>query len=268
MIDPKARVLAFSGIHNFRDYGGYAARDGHLKRRLLWRSGHHAEATADDLEKVHALNLATVIDLRGDSERASSPCLRHSRFDAKVLFHPGETASVKGKAVHEESSGEVRTAADAHAAMVRLYASMPWRPVLVGTYRLYFDALAQESGASDPGPSLLHCLAGKDRTGLAAALTHHLLGVHPDDAMADYLLTNSAGNLERRIEAGARHVRSGFGRDMDIDAVRTLMSVDAEFLETALAAIRERHGSISAYADAVLGVTPELISRMERNLVE
>ena len=263
MAKPEDRVIAFTGIHNFRDYGGYAARDGQLKRGVLWRSGHHAEATADDLEQVHALGLATVIDLRGDSERAGSPCLRHSQFEAKVLFHPGETASAQGKAVHEEAADEVRTAADAHAAMVRLYASMPWRPVLVGTYRLYFDALA-----SDDGSSLLHCLAGKDRTGLAAALTHHLLGVHPDDAMADYLLTNSAGNIERRIEAGARHVRSGFGRDMDMDAVRTLMSVDAEFLDTAFAAIRAQHGSIEAYAEDVLGVSPEMTERMSRNLVE
>jgi protein tyrosine/serine phosphatase len=262
MLDPQTRIIAFSGIHNFRDYGAYAARDGRLKRGLLWRSGHHAEATGDDLEKVHALNLATVIDLRGDSERAGSPCLRHSRFEAIVLFHPGETASAHGKAVHEESADEVRTAADAHRAMVRLYASMPWRPVLVGTYRLYFEALAGDSGAS-----LLHCLAGKDRTGLAAALTHHLLGVHPDDAMADYLLTNSAGNLERRVEAGARHVRSGFGRHMDMDAVRTLMSVDAEFLDTAFAAICERHGSIEAYASEVLGVTPGTVQRISRNLI-
>ena len=263
MFDPQDRVVAFTGIHNFRDYGGYAANGGHLKRGVLWRSGHHAEATADDLDKVHALGLASVIDLRGDSERAGSPCLRHSRFEATVLFHPGETASAHGKAVHEEAADQVRTAADAHAAMVRLYDSMPWRPVLVGTYRLYFEALA-----SDAGPSLLHCLAGKDRTGLAAALTHHLLGIHADDAMADYLLTNRAGNIEARIDAGARHVRSGFGRDMDMDAVRTLMSVHPEFLDTAFAAIDARHGSIEAYAAEALGVTPGLIERMRQNLVD
>ena len=263
MIDPQDRVIAFTGVHNFRDYGGYAANGGHLKRGVLWRSGHHAEATADDLDKVHALSLSSVIDLRGDSERAGSPCLRHSRFGAKVLFHPGETASAHGKAVYEEVADQVRTAADAHDAMVRLYDSMPWRPVLAGTYRLYFDALA-----SDAGPCLLHCLAGKDRTGLAAALTHHLLGVHADDAMADYLLTNSAGNIEARIDAGARHVRSGFGRDMDMDAVRTLMSVHPEFLDTAFGAIRERHGSIETYAEVMLGVTPQVIERIRQNLID
>ncbi|WP_338465901.1 tyrosine-protein phosphatase [Novosphingobium sp. ZN18A2] len=256
------RVIPMEGIHNFRDYGGYRARSGILRRGTLWRSGHHSEATPDDLERVHTLDIATVIDLRGDSERALNPCLRHEDFSGDVLFHPGETAGSSGQAAHEEAAREVQTAADAHAAMVRLYESMPWRPVLVGTYRLMFDALANRDGAS-----LLHCLAGKDRTGLGAALVHNLLGVHPDDAMADYLLTNSAGNIEARIGAGARHVRAGFGPEMDEDAIRTLMSVHPEYLETALARIRERHGSVEAYAAEVLGVDPALLERIEARLI-
>lgn len=256
------RAIPMEGIHNFRDYGGYAARSGILRRGTLWRSGHHSEATAGDLAKVHSLGIRTVFDLRGDSERALNPCLRHDEFEGHVLFHPGETAGSSGEAAHEEAAREVRTAAEAHAAMVRLYESMPWRPVLVGTYRLMFDALADRDGAS-----LLHCLAGKDRTGLGAGLLHHLLGVHPDDAMADYLLTNSVGNIEARIAAGARHVRAGFGLRMDDAAIRTLMSVHADYLDTSLARIRERHGSIAAYARDVLGVDEVKLARIEARLV-
>ncbi|MDE2561645.1 MAG: tyrosine-protein phosphatase [Sphingomonadales bacterium] len=256
------RVIPMEGIHNFRDYGGYAARGGILRRGTLWRSGHHSEATAADLDKVHALDIRTVIDLRGDSERAHNPCLRHEEFAGNVLYHPGETAGSGGEAAHEEAAREVRTADEAHAAMVRLYESMPWRPMLVGTYRLMFGALADREGAS-----LLHCLAGKDRTGLGAGLLHHLLGVHPDDAMADYLLTNSAGNIEARIAAGARHVRAGFGQEMDEAAIRTLMSVHPAFLDTALDAIRQRHGSIDAYARDVLDVDDARLARIEARLV-
>lgn len=257
------RVIPMEGIHNFRDYGGYAARSGILKRGTLWRSGHHSEATGADLDKVHALGIRTVFDLRGDSERAHNPCLRHDEFEGDVLFHPGETAGSSGEGAHEESAREVRTAEEAHAAMVRLYESMPWRPVLVGTYRLMFDALAEREGAS-----LLHCLAGKDRTGLGACLLHHLLGVHPDDAMADYLLTNSAGNVEARVAAGVRHVRAGFGLEMDEAAIRTLMSVQPEFLDTALSAIRARHGTIEDYAAQVLGMPREKVARIEVRLVD
>ncbi|MES2302027.1 MAG: tyrosine-protein phosphatase [Pseudomonadota bacterium] len=260
---PDQRVIAMTGIHNFRDYGGYAARGGRIRRGKLWRSGQHSYATADDLAIVRRLEISTVVDLRGDSERASAPCLRHPAFAGEVLFEPGETASAKGRAVHEEVASRVHTADDARVAMVRLYKTLPFRPVLVGTFRLYIQALA-----SRKAPSLLHCFAGKDRTGLAAALIHTVLGVHPDDVMADYLLTNTAGGSEARIEAGARHVRAGFGRAMSDDAVRVLMGVRAEFLDEAFAVIRKTHGSTEVYARDVLGVTPEILAGLERNLIE
>ncbi|WP_298283705.1 tyrosine-protein phosphatase [Novosphingobium sp.] len=261
------RVLSTTGIHNFRDYGGYAARAGHLRTGVLWRSGQHSEATEQDLAQVHDLGIATVIDLRGDSERRGNPCLRHPEFSGEVVFHPGETATAaggaNGLAAHEEAARDVRTVADARLAMNRLYETLPFRPVLVGTYRLFFKALAER-----PSPSLLHCLAGKDRTGVAAALVHDLLGVHHDDLMADYLLTNTAGNAEARIEAGARHVREGFGRHMDEAAVRVIMGVEAQFLDTAFAAIRQTHGTTESYAAQVLGVTSDMLQAIERNLIE
>lgn len=256
------RVLPLEGIHNFRDYGGYQGRNGVLKRGVLWRSGQHAGATQADLHAVHDLAIGTVIDLRGDSERAIYPCLRHPDFDGKVLFEPGETASLKGVAVHEEMAGGVVSEADAIKAMTALYERLPFRPVLAGTYRLYLRALADKGE-----PSLLHCLAGKDRTGVAAALVHTLLGVHHDDVMADYLLTNTAGNAEARIAAGASAVRSGFGAKMEDGAVRVLMGVRPEFLETAFASIRKEYGSVEAYAEQLLHADAATVSAMEANLV-
>ncbi len=256
------RVLPLQGIHNFRDYGGYEARGGRLRRGVLWRSGQHADATADDLHVVHGLGIGTVIDLRGDSERAGSPCLRHQDFAADVLFHPGETATERGRGVHEEAARDIRTADDARRAMEQLYTRLAFRPVLVGTFRLYLKSLATRDG-----PSMLHCLAGKDRTGVAAAIVHSLLGVHHDDIMADYLLTNTAGNAEARVAAGARHVRAGFGRDMDDAAVRVLMGVQPEFLDRALGVMIERHGSVDGYARDVLGLTPEMLAGLEQRLI-
>lgn len=249
---PFERVLHLQGIDNFRDYGGYPAGEGaSVRRGMLWRSGQHADATAEDLARVAALGLATVIDLRGDVERARAPCVRPEGFAAEVLFAPGETSGLKGVAVHEESARQIETVTDAHEAMVRSYASMPWRPVLVGSYRLMLRALAEREGAS-----LLHCFAGKDRTGIAAALVHHLLGVHPDDAMADYLLTNTASDIDRRVATAARRIAS-MGADRDLEVVRTLLSVQPEYLDSARAAIVERHGSIDTYLEEVLEVTPE-----------
>lgn len=254
------RILPFEAINNFRDYGGYAGADGaKVRSRVLWRSGHHAEASPTDLRAVHELGIATVIDLRGDSERDANPCLRHPEFSGKVVFAPGETAGLKAAAAHEESAGEIRTVEDAQAAMTRLYAGMAWRPVLVETLRLYFQTLA-ESGE----PTLLHCFAGKDRTGLAADLLHHVLGVHPDDAMDDYLLTNRAANVERRIAAGT-HAVKGMGPQMSDDALRALLSVRAEYLETARTAIATRHGTVDAYLVEVLAVDPAMVAAIRAN---
>lgn len=259
----QSRVLALRGIHNFRDYGGYIARGGRVRSGVLWRSGQHGEATPDDLDVVGRLGLGTVIDLRGDSERAANPCLRHESFAGEVLFYPGETASERGLAVHEEAARSVRTAEDARRAMVLLYEQLAFREVLVGTFRLYLQSLSTRDA-----PSLLHCFAGKDRTGVAAAIVHSLLGVHHDDIVEDYLLTNTAGDAEARVAAGARHVRSGFGRSMDDAAVRVLMGVEAEFLDRAFKAMADRHGSVESYAREVLGVTPQLQAGLEARLVE
>lgn len=260
------RVLPLEGIHNFRDYGGYAARGGRVRRAMLYRSGQHQNATDTDLAAVDRLDIRTVIDLRGDTERRDMPCRRGEAFCGTVLFEPGETAGQE-LAPHEEAGqgtgGQgIATADEARAAMMRLYAAMPFRPVLIGSLRLYFDALATREGAS-----LLHCLAGKDRTGFAVALLHTLLGVHHDDMMADFLLTNTAGDQQARVAAAAVSIRERYGPQMTDAAIVALMSVEAPWLDTAMASLRERHGSVETYADEVLGVTPERRAMLAERLV-
>lgn len=259
------RVLALAGVHNFRDYGGYAtAGGGRLRSGLLFRSGQHLDATPDDLAAVEALGVMTVVDLRGDTERRLYPCRRSPGFAGDVLFIPGETTG-GGAAPHIEAAAATpatATAEDARRRMIASYALMPFRPVLAGSIGLYFQALARGEGAS-----LVHCLAGKDRTGLTVALLHALMGVHADDIMADYMLTNTAGDVERRIEAGARMVRAHAAAPMDDAAVRVVMSVEPVYLDTAFAAIREQHGSIEVYAEAVCGVTPDLRAAMATRLM-
>ena len=77
MQDNFERVIAFDGIHNFRDYGGYAVSGGgRVVAGKLYRSAQHFDATPDDLHRVGALGLGTVIDLRGGRERANAPCPR------------------------------------------------------------------------------------------------------------------------------------------------------------------------------------------------
>src|SRR3546814_1044261 len=75
------------------------------------------------------------------------------------------------------------------------------------------------------------------RTGFAVAIVHRLLGVHEDDLMHDYLLTNTAGKIEERIAQGAAHIRSRYGAEIHDDAIRALMSVNPIYLDAALATV-------------------------------
>lgn len=244
-------IVPTQGIHNFRDFGGYPSQfGGRVVRGHLFRSGQHKDATAEDLEQVHRLGLAYIVDLRSDSERALYPCARHPDHQAETLFTPGNTLGLQS---HVDAGRGVRTADEAHQAMVELYRHMPFRPILQQSLKHYFARLAQGSG-----PSLVHCLAGKDRTGLAVALVQYQLGVHLDDIRADYLLTNSVGDADARIAAGAEAVRANFGADMDDAAVRTLMSVHPDYLDAAFAAME----SIDGYCQTQLGLTPALRDRM------
>ncbi len=251
--EPVERVVACRRIHNFRDYGGYRTPDGRLRDRHLFRSAQHFEATPEDLAVVGALELGSVIDLRGTSERSAAPCPRPDSFDADVILIDDETVS---QAPHVAAARAAMTADEARASMTKTYRTMPFRPILMQLYARYFERLADSDR-----PSLIHCMAGKDRTGIAVALFHHLVGVHRDDIMADYLMTNVTGDIEARVAAGGRHVKSLFG-DMSDDVLRALMSVEPRYLENGFAAMVERHGSIDNYLRDALGVTLALRERI------
>ncbi|MFM5954639.1 MAG: tyrosine-protein phosphatase [Novosphingobium sp.] len=240
------RIFQLEGVHNFRDYGDYPGADGRrVKRGLLWRSAQHGDASDADLEAIHLLNIRNVIDLRGPSERDGKPCRRHDDFAAQVWTYPEETA---GLALHTEAANGVVTAAEARAAMIRLYEGIAFRENLVPMLRLYFELLQRAEG-----PSLVHCVAGKDRTGWAVAMAQHVLGVSRDAIMDDYLLTNNASKLEERIEAQAFKDHPRYSA-LDADAVRALWGVDADYLDTAMAAVEARYGTLDAYVAEVLGV--------------
>ena len=254
------RVLPLEGVHNFRDYGGYAADGGgRVKSGLLFRSGQHLDASGLDLAAIEKLELQHIIDMRGASERSSYPCKRADGFSSNVVFYDGETAAL---APHVEAASGALDDAAVHQKMEKLYSRLPTREPVLWIMRRYFDLLAQGDGAS-----LVHCLAGKDRTGMAVALLHHALGVHPDDAMEDFLLTNTAGNIDARVEAGAGAIREKWGNISD-STIRVLMGVDASYLHAMRKAVEEAHGSLDAFLRDVLEVDDARRDALRLHLIE
>ena len=129
------------------------------------------------------------------------------------------------------------------------YRRLPFDAAHRDVFSRYFQALADQDR-----PVLIHCAAGKDRTGFLAALTHHLLGVSRDDMVEDYLLTNAAVDLAGRAPSIARQLHKMTGRVAADDAVVAFLGVEAAYLDAALAEVEARHGSVEAYLRDALGV--------------
>ncbi|MFZ5668428.1 MAG: tyrosine-protein phosphatase [Pseudomonadota bacterium] len=241
------RRIPFEGIENFRDFGDYAAGGRRLKKGRLYRAAHQAEATDADLEALRSLGLTVIVDLRRPNERERSPSRRWRDFAATVIENDiGQAEADSWEVFIRESDLSPRAFTD---YMVGYYRDAPFVDRHIDLYSRYFAALA-----GTDGPVLIHCAAGKDRTGILAALTHHLAGVSEDDILADFLLTNDPGRFARRAPMLTRNIEEFTGRTPSEEAVITALGVESHYLETAFAAIHDRHGSLDAYLRDVLGV--------------
>jgi protein-tyrosine phosphatase len=258
-----ARIGPFyvtQGIHNLRDYGGYAVPGvGRVRSGVLFRSGQHMEASDDDLALIHALDIRTVIDLRGNSEREGFPCRRHANFGAQVIAYDGETTN---SPPHEGGGGQiVMTPQKARERMLAVYTRMPVNPAMIWVFREYFNALDANEGGS-----LVHCFAGKDRTGIAASLLLHVLGVHHDDIVAEFLLTNDAPTREILERQSLPRMEAHYGV-IEPEALHNLMGVLPEYIDTYIAEVTRDHGSLDAYLATILGVDEARKQRLRAKLV-
>ena len=254
------RHIDFDGIQNFRDFGGYpTASGGRMAQGRYFRSANHHRASDADLGRLAALGLSVIVDLRQPSEREREPSRRWNGFAAELVENAAPETTV-------DFHGQVQTADLSPAWFfdhaIDFYGRAPYEPRHVDLFRRYFRALA----ASDGG-LLVHCAAGKDRTGLICAFTHHVAGVHRDDIFADYLLTNDPQRQARRIAFYGDWFEKTQGRRPSDEALRIAVSVDAAYLERAFAAIEAEQGSLDVYLEETLQVDPQLRERIRARLL-
>ncbi len=230
-----------------------------VRRGLLYRSGQHVEASDEDLAALGRLHIRTVIDLRGESERERHPCRRVEGFDGQVIFHEGETSS---SPPHLDIDASVTTAAYARERMQAVYTRMPHNPAMIAMFGRYLRVLADNEG-----PSLVHCFAGKDRTGVAAMLVLHLLGVSREDQIAEFMRTNDAPTIAVLRRQTVPALEERFGRTLDEPSIDALLGVREEYLETWWAEAERMHGSLDDYVSRELGVDDDLRQRLQARYV-
>ncbi|WP_368416381.1 tyrosine-protein phosphatase [Falsiroseomonas sp.] len=223
------------GIQNLRDAGGRATRDGgRLRLGRLFRGAHPGGLDEAGCAALVALGISTVIDLRGREEAARQP-MRAAAGLTRLAFpvEPRDTSPLTALTEAGQATPD---------------AMRDW---MIAGYRRY---VAQESAAFAEAMAALvdhvgrgvmvHCTAGKDRTGFLVASVQVALGVPMETVVADYTATDRFWQPPppRPGVAEATH--------------RALMAADPRFLAAAFAEAEARHGTIDAFAQAGLGLTP------------
>lgn len=250
------RVVPLDGGHNFRDIGGYATRDGrHVAKGLVFRSGTMSELTPRDHDIFETLGVRFVYDLRSNNERSKRP----SRFPDDCRFE------VRFRD-HEVSDGDITKkirAKGANASSVRIMAIESYRTLAyeqAHSYRELFLHIAY-----DPLPLVFHCSAGKDRTGIAAALLHELLGVDRAEVIADYVLTDRFA--ARAWDLIAKDPFGASLSEVDRAVWAPIVRADPVYLETMFETLEQRHGSTIGFVREELSLGDDDINAIRARLL-
>lgn len=238
------RLLPLQGGNNFRDLGGYETADGRtVKWGVLYRSGTMVKLTPDDYRYLGQLGIRTICDFRSSEERHNEPTdwLADPPPARQQRDYVLDTTNLMGSIARPDVTPQ-----QAKAVFADFYRDVPFS--YADHYRTLFAELL-----AGRAPLAFNCSAGKDRTGVAAALLLSALGVAREQVVADYLLSNRYYRPAQPTP-GANDSTSRLLASLQPAVVQVLMGVDASYIEAALDAATRKHGSLEAYFANELGV--------------
>lgn len=237
------RHIMLQGTPNFRDFGGYPAGDSkYVRWGKLYRSGSLSKLSTNDLASLAALQIAAVCDFRHDDERTHEPSLWPDVLDSLHVHLPlaeGDHA-IALKSLLAGPSPVTR------GDLVALMAEIN-RDFVLKHSRVYSRVL--QLVLETDGPILIHCAAGKDRTGFGSAVILGALGVSRDIIMKDYLLTAEYLPVHREIDRLLKRYNLNIPREVGA----AVFGVEFEYLDAALKTIDSEYGDFDTYLREGLG---------------
>lgn len=229
-------LLPIKGAYNMRDLGGYQTNNGkHVKYKTIIRSGDLNELTTDDLRYLSEIPLITDIDFRSEQEKEAAPD-KHPDSIKEYIWLPINAGDMNDLKIKEIKSIS-QMMEDAYKTIIDRFRN---------EYKEFFQILM----AGNKTPLLFHCSAGKDRTGIAAALILSALGVSKETILEDYML--SAQYLKGKYDYLIRIQPS----------LEPLTTVRPEYLQAALQLIDEEFGGMDSFLTKTLGVDIERMKEL------
>lgn len=237
------RDLVWDGCLNVRELGGLPTRDGGETRfGAVVRADSVRQLSEEGWQALVEHGVRTVVDLRDDHERAEDPPADLPVEVVRVPFFAGNQA--ERDALGAELDAAVEAAPDAATATRDVYL------IFLERFRANAAAAVQAIANAPEGGIVIHCVGGKDRTGLLSAFLLHLAGVDDEDIAADYALSEE--RLRPRHDAWFAAAQS----EEELERLRRIAQTPAASMVGVFAELERRYGGVEEYLCAA-GVSDE-----------
>ena len=247
--DYSERHFAFEGCFNFRDIGGYPTKEGKkIKKGIYFRTGRQDRMSEKDLAELKNLKISTQIDLRKPEEILDQGKGPLENMGADYINIP---------IIPDGGSDQLsRLVGDTGISGKRYLGYLEFGPE---SWLKIFEILANK----DSLPVVLHCTAGKDRTGVSTAFLLSVLGVDRDLIEADYKLTN----LDTERQAEFIENSGGFPEGVDREAMILAAGVPEDAMTVFLDGVESGWGSVLGYLEEI-GITKNQMNVIRDNFLE
>ena len=247
--DSSIREVKLQGAVNFRDIGGYSTKYGKkVKMNVLYRSAALNTLTDADLDKLSGSHIKYNFDFRGPFEVKTAQ--DKMPVGTIRISLPAGSENIGDSNYMKNMSSMIKS----DSFLLSFYTNLtPFKD----RYTPLFDSLLSNKTAS---PILFHCTAGKDRTGIAAALILYALGVDENTIYEDY----EATNYYRRNENAKAIAQMTKYYGLDEKTATNLMGAKKEYIAATFATIKEQYGTMELYLEKVLGLTKAKIATLKK----